>query len=476
VAASIEDQARHLDRAVGYRPDDGELTAEAARALGAAGVQLLDDFRVIDGMRLLQRAVDLGYRAPLDLLHLARCYGELARNEEELAVLELVPVRTGDATIDAERAHVAAWALQVRDPEATLSGLADAATRWAELGNREKEGWAHANRGVALFNMGRVAEAQTELDTGLEIFQDVGHRAGLMAVYRFLALARPEDPRAADWLEEARRDAEEKGDRNAQLSSLVSLAWHHFFRFRLGGADRLEVIADLAAQAAALGGELSADEFGGYGLCIGSNVARLQGRLDLALDLARRACRLRLDAAPSTACLARTVEFGARLARGEPVAVPELSRSTDPVASMAFVMQLEALLLAGREIPDARGDRGNLEALQWLVGGIPSAWGRIKGGDPDGAIRIAQVARRAAEAAGAGPAAVAATALEAEAHVTAGDPEAARRLLEPVGMPEGLAGLLVLRTWAALGDERAAADLAVAAEALAMPGLVGDQT
>src|SRR5439155_518463 len=126
------------------------------------------------------------------------------------------------------------------------------------------EGWAHANRGVALFNMGRVAESQTALDTGLAIFQDVGHRPGVMAVYRFLALARPEDPRAADWLEEALRDAEEKGDRNAQLSSLVSLAWHHFFRFRLGGPDRLDVIADLARQTAELGQELGADELAGF--------------------------------------------------------------------------------------------------------------------------------------------------------------------------------------------------------------------
>jgi tetratricopeptide (TPR) repeat protein len=471
VAASIEDQARHLDRAVGYRPDDDGLAQEAAAALAAAGVQLLDDFRVSDGLRLLQRAVDLGYRAPIDLLRLSRLYGELARNDEALAVLDLVPVQTGDATIDAERAHVAAWALQLKDPEATLAGLADAATRWAGLGNRAKEGWAHANLGVALFNMGRVAESQLALDKGLAIFQDVGHRPGVMAVYRFLALARPEDPRAKDWLEEAFRDAEEKGDRNAQLSSLVSLAWHHFFRFRLGGADRLDVIAELAARTAELGHELGAHEFAGYGLCIGSNVARLRGDLDEAAALARRGCGLRLDGAPSTASLVRTVEFGARLARGEALAAPELSISTDPVSSMAFVLQLEALLLAGREVSDPRADRGNLEALQWLVGGIPGAWGRIRGGDFGGAIRLAGVARRAAEAAEADPAVVAATALEAEARVRTGEHEAARRLLEPLGSPEGLAGLFVLRAWTALGDERAAVDLAAAAGTLSMPGL-----
>ena len=255
----------------------------------------------------------------------------------------------------------------------------------------------------------------------------------------------------------------------------MSLAWHHFFRFRLGGHDRLDVIADLAAHAAELGQELGADEFAGYGLCLGSNVARLQGRLDAAVDLARRACGLRLEGASSTACLARTLEYGARLARGEPVVAPELSTSTDPVASMAFVLQLEALLLAGREAPGSRGDRGNLEALQWLVGGVPSAWGRIRAGDHVAAIRIARVARQAAEVAQADPAVAAATALEAEAHVAAGDRDTARRLLEPLGLPEGLAGLFVLRVWSALGDERAALDLAAAAESLAMPGLVQRQ-
>ena len=236
------------------------------------------------------------------------------------------------------------------------------------------------------------------------------------------------------------------------------------------------MIADLARQTAELGQELGADEFAGYGLCIGSNVARPQGRLDAAVDLARRAGGLRLEAASSTACLGRTVEYGARLARGEPVVPPELSTSTDPVASMAFVLQLEALLLAGREVLESRGNRSNLEALQWLVGGVPSAWGRIRAGDHQAAIRIARVARQAAEVAHADPAVAAATALEAEAHVVAGDHDTARRLLEPLGLPEGLAGLLVLRAWAVLGDEQAAADLAAAAGPLAMPGLVQLQT
>jgi hypothetical protein len=235
------------------------------------------------------------------------------------------------------------------------------------------------------------------------------------------------------------------------------------------------VITDLAARTADLGQELGADEFAGYGLCIGSNVARLRGDLDAAAGLARRACGLRLDGAPSTANLIRTIEFGARLARGEQVVAPEQSSSTDPVASMAFVLQLEALLLAGREGLDPRTDRRNLEALQWLVGGIPNAWARIRAGDHEGAIHAAGVARRAAEAAEAGPAVAAAGALEAEAHLRTGDHEVARRLLEPLGSPDGLAGLFVLRVRSALGDEGAAVELAEAAATRAMPGLAAVQ-
>ena len=124
--------------------------------------------------------------------------------------------------------------MELRAPQAALAGLDAAAARWASSATarstvgRMPTGASRLQHGPG----GRVAERAGK---GLAMFLELGHRAGLMAVYRFLALARPEDPHAADWLKEALRDAEEQGDRKAQMSSLVSLAWHGFFRDRPAG-------------------------------------------------------------------------------------------------------------------------------------------------------------------------------------------------------------------------------------------------
>jgi class 3 adenylate cyclase len=477
VATSLEDQARHLDRAAGYRPDDSALRAEAADALGAAGDQLLRDHRPADGIRLLQRAIELGYRDPRVLLHLARVYAELTRDTDALSVLELVPEKSGDPVMDAERLHASAWAMELREPEGALVGLDAAAARWAELGNREKQGWALANKGVVLFNMGRVAEAQLALEDGLARFQEVGFRPGVMAVYRFLALARPDDHRTGDWLEEALLDAEDRGDRTAQLSSLVSLAWHRFMRDRYGGPHELTAIDDAARRALALAHEFGIPEFAGYGLCIAAMAARLAGRLDDAAALAAEACALDLETAPSTALLADVIASAVGLARGGPPPALDLIEAADPVASMAAVVRTEEMLLAG--LVDGDGGEGtprgrpNLEALQWLVGGVAGALDALRRGDPERAAENARIARSVARAADARFVLTAASAVRAEALVAAGRAEEAARELDALeaGEPEGVSGLLVLRARAALGDERAAADLPRLAAGLAMPGL-----
>ena len=102
-----------------------------------------------------------------------------SRTTEELRVLELVPVKHAmirrSMRSGCTRRH-GRWSCA--PPEAALAGLDAAAARWAELGNREKQGWALSNKGVVLFNMGRVAEAQVALEAGLELFLELGYRPG----------------------------------------------------------------------------------------------------------------------------------------------------------------------------------------------------------------------------------------------------------------------------------------------------------
>ena len=237
VSSAPIDRARHLERAAAYLPDDDDLRVEAAAAVATAGLELIDAFRLNDGVQLMQRAIELGYREPRRLLRLARALNEQQRVEELWEVLELIPDDPDHPALAAEKIHIGAVALTFRDPAEALPGLEEAARRWSALGETAKYGWALANQGVALFFLGRNHESDASLRESLSVFSDAGERDGQMAAYRFLALVCPDDPHAHEWVTESLQRAEEVGDRTAQVNSYNTLSWHHFMRSRLGGTD-----------------------------------------------------------------------------------------------------------------------------------------------------------------------------------------------------------------------------------------------
>ena len=200
VSSALIDRARHLERAAAYLPDDDDLRVEAATAVATAGLELIDGFRLNDGVQLVQRAIELGYREPRHLLRLARTLNEQQRVEELWEVLELIPDDPDHPALAAEKIHMGAVALTFRDPAAGLPGLEEAARRWSALGETAKYGWALANQGVALFFLGRNHESDVSLRESLGVFREAGDRDGQMAAYRFLALVCPDDPHAHEWV------------------------------------------------------------------------------------------------------------------------------------------------------------------------------------------------------------------------------------------------------------------------------------
>jgi hypothetical protein len=117
--------------------------------------------------------------------------------------------------------------------------------------------------------------------------------------------------------------------------------------------------------------------------------------------------------------------------------------------------------------------RPNLEALEWLAGGVVGALETLRRGDPERAAQRARTTRSVARAANAEWVALAASAVRVEALVAAGRFDEADRELRALtaGHTPGVAGLLLLRARAALGDEAAAVELSTAGAGLAMPGL-----
>jgi tetratricopeptide (TPR) repeat protein len=481
------DRARHLDRAASYLPGDERLAAEAAAVLAAEAVKLLDANRPIEGVQLLQRAVDLGHNEPRSLLRLARGLSDISSVDEALAIVDRLPADMGDPVLDAERIHTRGGAQLFRDAAKALVDLEEATDRWAALGRTGNEAWAHANRGVALFFTGRSRESEQQLHIALEQFGEVGDRGGQVAVYRFWSLLRPDDPRIVGWLDESLQYAEELGDRSGQLNSLNALSWNQYFRLRLGGPEDIDPLRKIAERTADMAKEMGSPDLQAHALAIMADTARLAGQLD---DAARSASTLQEllkgDSTITIRCLSKAVSYATGRARHEPVELPVFPDDPDPIVALSVAIVLQELVLQGefavaRDLNSRLTVRPPLHTLEHLTAGLLHALVELLDGDPADARPFLTELIHAARRVGAAPALTIGLAMLAEVAVRVdGDPDAATSLLaEIAGMAEianrpfsGLAGAMVERAQAIIGRPDAADGLVRSARQLAAPALL----
>jgi class 3 adenylate cyclase/tetratricopeptide (TPR) repeat protein len=470
------ERTRHLDLAATYLPGDEDVTALAAEALRSTGLELLADQRLADAVTMLDRARQLGASDADLLLKLGRAQGDLGRVEDALATLALVP-DDGSPAIAAELLHARGNALMFRDSPAAAVDLEQAVERWTALGRPLDGAWAHANLGVALFLQGSVADSERELQTALDLFEDLGDVAGATAVHRFWGLLRPDDPRILGWLESALRAAEAAGDRTGQLNTLSALAWNHYFRARLGGPPEIAPTLARLAQMEELAESLGSADLLGHGYAIKADLCRLAGDLDGAADATDRLRRMASDES-TLHHLAAALGYVVARARGERPDIPAIPESPDPLVSLALAIIAQELILQG-DVGDARllfprATRIEVRTLERMIGGFIESTLALLEGDLEAARAIAEPmleAARQVEAYATESAALAALAIAAACD---GDRAAATALLDQQTAPPtaGTAATLVWRARAVLGEPGAAERLQEAATKLGAPGLL----
>jgi class 3 adenylate cyclase/tetratricopeptide (TPR) repeat protein len=471
VMSRPEERARHLDRAAGYLADDQAVAEEAAEALALAGQASIEASRHYEALRLFERATALGCRRPSVLLAYASVQAMFGQEKGAVQTLDMIPDDPSDPEMVVERDHTAARAMMFTDPAWALPRLQKAAERWRALGNRVKEAWAYANAGVASFYLSRMEESAANLERGLELFEQVGDRAGAVSASSVLCLARPTDRRVPGWLAAALEFAEAAGDRQRQVTTLTTLAWHHFFRSFCGSAQDMAEAEGFARRLAELAGELGTGELAVQGWSLLAIMARFSGRLDEAAAhvtaLSRQASWLH-DKDP---WLGWAASFSVTVAFGAPGATPPFPPDTspDPVVGMAGLLIEAELTMAGR-IDEAlsrleSAERPNLGPIADLVG-VMDALALVLGGR---AVDARPWAERAAGAA---------RVLQAPAAATAADALLAEIAVDTNGLPPApavaasLTDALVLRAHVVSGDRAAADALRQATSALAMPGLL----
>lgn len=471
VVAGRERRMAHLEQATQYLPDDAELAAQAADALATEGIAMLEGFRQPDALRLLARSVALGVRRPDVLLALAPVQAASGQHEAAQATLALLPDDPGDPALAVERDHTAANLKVFTEPASAVPALLEAAERWHAMGNADKEAWAHANAGVALFFTSQMVQAARELERGLELFESVGDRSGAMAAIGFLCLARPEDPRVDQWLAEALVFADETSDRNRKVTTLAALAWKQLFRSHLGGGDETAEAEGVAVRLSGLASELGLFEMAVEGHSLRALMARSTGRLDVARGEIEALGRLPgSQTQRAEKRLASAVAFAVTLATDAPEAAIPFPHedSVDPVEAMATLIVDGALILAGR-LEDALDRRGRAPVTfrgpMADLGGIVYAMANVFLGHGDDARPLLERARAAADVLGAAAVARAAHALEAELDGRVPDEDA-------VSESPSISAALVLRARAAAGDGEAGAGLRRMADALRTPGLL----
>jgi class 3 adenylate cyclase/tetratricopeptide (TPR) repeat protein len=470
LAAQPEERARHLDRAALYLAGDDSVAAEAAEALATAGDVLIQAGRHTDAIRVLERAVALGCLRPTVLLELAKVQALCNKEADALRTLAMVRDDPDDPTIALERDHTAANAKVFTDPAGALAHLEEAAQRWHDLGNTDKEAWAHANAGVALFYLSRMEEASRQLERGLDLFHQIGDRAGAVSTSSFLSLAKPTDRRVPQWLADALEYADAAGDRSRQRNVLVALTWNHFFRSFCGGPEDMAEAESFAHRVAELAEELDASDLAVHASSLLAIMARFSGRLDLAAEHGMALQRAVGAVHPNDAWLGWAASYVVAVARGASGAAPPFPPDTspDPVIGVAALVIESELTMSGR-VEEAlerfenaeHPDLGPIEDLTRIFYALALVLaGRLTEARP-----LVERTAAAALALNARAASTAAAALWAEiVHDTAGLPP-------PPAVAHGLADILVLRAYAAQGDTAAADALRRASEELAMPGL-----
>ncbi len=474
-AASVvgrpEGRLRHLERASEYLADDAQLTSEAAEALAAEGLAMIEGFRHVDALRLLERSVALGMRRPDVLLALAPVQAVCGKSDEALETLALIPDDNDDEVLMAERDHTAANVKTFVDPAWAAPRLLDAADRWRHLGNIDKEAWAHANAGLAHIYMSQMAQSARLLERSLELFEAVGDRAGAVAASSFLCLARPEDPRVEGWLTDALAFADETGDRNRQATALVTLTWRHFFRSLTGGAQETAVAEDFAVRLTTLAHDLLMVDMAVHGHSLRALMARGTGRWEQARTEIGPLSGLHGSSGQrQESWLAWSAAFAVALATESPDAAAPFppEQSVDPVVAVAAMVLEGSLVMAGR-VEEALARRqqrtSGLQGALADVGTIFEAVALVLAGDTLEARPLLERVEKAAQVLDSLPVARAAGALLAEID---------GRLPDVGALPTGpsVSGALVLRARAAAGQPGAAQELRAMTEQLGAPGLL----
>jgi class 3 adenylate cyclase/tetratricopeptide (TPR) repeat protein len=478
-AGALDDPAeaaRHLDQATRFLPDDAGLRAHAAAALATAATPMLNTHRHAEGIRLLERAVELGVTGAEIRLQLARALLAIQRGPEVERVLDAIAVPGEDPRLAAEILLVRANAVSMSSPTDSLALFDEAHRRWTSIGDRGKQAWALTNSGLPHFLAGDGVGAVTNLEAAMAIFEQTGDRNGLTAARSMFGVFKPEDPRVGAWFDESLGFAEQIGDRSRQRVALEALVWHHTMRSRWGGPADTSTARAHAERLARLGAEAGDTHAEMTGLALATYLCRVGGDIAEACGLAERLRALPGDDPSSVATVARAALFSVDSLAGTAQPQPPVVTKLDPLTGFALVIVAESLALLGR-LGEARAclpAAGRVDALPleaMVVSPACALVALLRDQAAEAEVWLEIVARNA-DAIDAGPAGVAGRALQAEIALAAGDAGTARLRLDEVGerRPGGLAALLLLRARERLGETSSEA-VNAAADALLAPAL-----
>lgn len=470
ICARPEEQARHLERAAEFLSDDEEVSREAAELLAGLGEEYIKEARYPEALRLLERAVALGCRRPSILLQLADLQGMSGDTEGALATLEWIEDDPADPVTTNERDHAFCRVRLFSEPAVARPALERVARRWRELDRPLQEAWALANAGVASFNLNRMAEAAADLERAHGLFEQLGDRTGAVSSSSFLCLVKPGDPRVPQWLADGLAFADETGERDKQAGALNLLTWNLFIRSMFGGPDLTADTVRFGLRLAETAEQIGSEEMELQGRSILAITYRWTGRFDEAA--AQQAALSRILDRPGhhQPWIGWASGFAVAVAAGNTTAAPPFPPldTTDSVSAIAGVVLRAELLFAGR-LDEAAARMEALDASEWSArdtGRAVDALTLVLTGRMDEARSAADAAARAGDALDAQPIRDMAQALLAE---ITGD----RSLLPPAPpSAASISDVVVLRAHALAGDASAAAQLAAAAKALALPGLL----
>jgi tetratricopeptide (TPR) repeat protein len=378
LATTHSERAQQFDLAMQYLAEDSSLRAENAQAHAIAGIEALDRANLIEGVSLLWRAVELGYREPVELCRLSHVLIDLGRVGEARRVLQSVVFEASDPrTSDLMLRRDYLYALTYPESEAVTASvdLQRVAQGYADKQDESAYGEALLSLAQLLARMGDDDQAVVVADRAYEALLTSDDMRRVLIARRIRSQLRPDQSEVLSDLLRDLEAVEKLNDRSLLVDWLSAIAQDEFVATYDAYPDDTQQLESTLLRLIDVARDLGMSDLEVVGCSLLGVLCRFQGRASEAIQYIGRTWQLEVSDNEELDHLRRCADFVVGLV-SDPLRddVPYATSRRDTLAVASNLITQAGLLLHGRSVEARHHVQASLEGHT----GVGRSWIRYR--------------------------------------------------------------------------------------------------